>query len=110
MCTESGVYNVCIGIDLCERCIYAYVYIYTSDISMFAPLTLHASYTSYTSLSSHTSDISMFAQTISDFSYNFRVIYQYNPIACMLDEGIRLSISQIATCGENPAQVLGFNV
>ena len=26
----------------------------------------------------------MFAHTISDFSYNSRVIYQYNPIACML--------------------------
>ena len=58
----------------------------------------------------YTSDISMFAHTISDFSYNSRVIYQYNPIACMLDEGIRTSISQIATCGKNPAQVLGFNV
>ena len=52
----------------------------------------------------------MFAHTSSDFWYNSRVIYQYNPIACMLDEGIRLSISQIATCGENPAPVLGFSV
>ena len=57
-----------------------------------------------------TSDISMFAHTISDFWYNSRDIYLYNPIACMLDEGIRTSISQIATRGKNPAQVLGFNI
>ena len=40
----------------------------------------------------------MFAHTISDFSYNSRVIYQYNPIAGMLDEGICTLCAEYRDC------------
>ena len=38
------------------------------------------------------------------------VLSTYSPIAYRLYEGMRTSISQITTCGKNPAQVLGFNL
>ena len=57
----------------------------------------------------HMSNITLYSDVLSLHTLP-RFWIPFSRFTECLDEGIRTSISQIATCGKNPAQVLGFNV